>query len=231
MVGRLRITNVFGERANPASVKKPKDVLIISIAGEGKTEEIYFDGIKEKVISDIIIIERLEKIDPIDTLSHPKHVFELLMERKRRWVEYGASPDELWMVIDRDEQNVTSVQLKKIIEECSKESFNLALSNPNFELWLLLHLTEIDHYEKQMLLRNKKDRKRSKKRFLEKEIGRLSKGYKKGNLQFQKFESGISVAINRAKKMPLDNLLLIDDLGTTVCLLVDKIFKQQPLEF
>ena len=45
MASRLRIKNTFGERPVESSTRTAKSLYVISIAGEGKTEEQYFDGI------------------------------------------------------------------------------------------------------------------------------------------------------------------------------------------
>ncbi|NVO11423.1 MAG: RloB domain-containing protein [Bacteroidales bacterium] len=225
MPGRLRVKNTFGERLVESYSKETKSVYLISIAGEGKTEELYFDGIHDMVSSNIIKIERLEKHDKTDTKSHPNYVIELLDERKAQWEEHGLMPDELWMVVDRDKQNVTSDQLFSIIEKCKSEGFNLALSNPTFEFWLLLHITDIDSYDHSTLLANPKPRAKSKKRYVESEISKLISGYNKNSLRFDKFEMGIKNAIIRAQKLPTDNIELINSLGTSVCLLVEKLIK------
>jgi hypothetical protein len=46
------------------------------------------------------------------------------------------SEDELWVVIDGPEW---SKKLKQIASECKRLAYFLAVSNPTFELWLLLH--------------------------------------------------------------------------------------------
>ncbi len=46
---RLRIQKPFGERSVPSETRSPKSVYVISIAGEGKTEEQYFDGVRDLV--------------------------------------------------------------------------------------------------------------------------------------------------------------------------------------
>lgn len=225
MAGRLRIKNTFGERPVESSTRTAKSLYVISIAGEGKTEEQYFDGIYDLNRSELIRIERLEKADETDTKSHPNHVIELLDERKEYWEAHGVEPNELWMVVDRDQQNVYRNQLNEIIEKCRIEGFNLALSNPTFEFWLLLHLTSIELYDKELILSNPKATVKSKKRYLEKELSKLLGGYNKNNLHFEKFEKGIKDAVIRAKELSVDNLTIIDNLGTSVCLLVEKIIK------
>ena len=85
MAGRLRINTDFGKRAVESESKEPKEVYVISIAGEGKTEEQYFDEISKLDTNSVVKVERLEKKDEADTKSHPKHVLDLLNERKKRW--------------------------------------------------------------------------------------------------------------------------------------------------
>ena len=121
MPGRLRILNVFGQRAVPSESVPPNDVYIISVAGEGKTEEQYFDGIKSISSGNAIWIDRLEKADETDTKSHPNYVLELMEEREKYWKEFGVESNELWMVVDRDEQSVSKIQLEELIQKCHKK--------------------------------------------------------------------------------------------------------------
>ncbi len=223
MAGRLRIKNEFGKRNIESESKDTNQVYVISIAGEGKTEEQYFDGIYDLDSSDIIKIDRLQKENVEDTKSHPNYVIELLDERKEYWKEYGIEANELWMVVDRDKQNVSEEQLYAIIDKCNKEGYNLALSNPTFEFWLLLHVNNLDKYSKEDLLKNRKINK--KRRFIEKELSVILDGYSKNNLNFDKFKDGIKDAIKRAKKLPIQNEVLLKELGTSVCILVDKLVR------
>ncbi len=223
MPGRLRIINEFGKRAIEPESQNTKEVYLISIASEGKTEEQYFDGIHDLDSSEIIKVERLEKRDETDTKSHPNHVIDLLDERKEYWIEHGIEANELWMVVDRDRQNVSKEQLNSIIDKSKLEGYNLALSNPTFEFWLLLHITNLQKYSVDDLLNNEKVNKT--RRFIDKELSIILNGYNKKNLKFERFEDGINDAIIRAREMQINNENLIDELGTSVCLLVEKLIK------
>jgi chromosome segregation and condensation protein ScpB len=223
MASRLRPKNIFGERGIEQEHKSPKEVFVISIATEGKTEEQYFDYLSEMVSNGVIKIDRLIRDDEDDTKSHPMYVIELLEERIELWKEYGVEANELWMIIDRDKQNVSKKQLEQIIENCENKGFNLALSNPTFELWLLLHVTDLVKYDKNQLLENKKVTK--KRRFIDKELSDLNNGYNKSKIKFEDFSDGIQDAIRRAKELEINNYKLIENLGTSVCLLVEKVIK------
>lgn len=221
---RLRISHPFGQRSVRPDSIDPKRLYFIAIAGEGQTEYQYIQSVKDNAISlgikDSIIIEPLEPKEE-DGKSHPKYILGLLKERKQN-EDFDFDPDEMWMIIDRDKQNVKIEQLEEIISVCEAEGFNLALSNPTFELWLLLHLTSLDNYDKEELLRNKKI---NGKRLLERELTRLlEKSYKKPNIQFGQLKGGIKKAIERAKELPNDNKTLTHELGTSVSILIDKLF-------
>lgn len=231
MSSRLRVQNVFGERKVPSESIDPRSIYVIAIAGEGKTEDQYFDGIiknaRKLKIPELIQIERLDKKDDEDTKSHPKHVKDLLIERKADWEEHGFDPNELWMVVDRDPQNVSVEQLEEIIKTCQEQGFNIAISSPTFELWLLLHITDLTNYDKDVLVQNKKTGKsKGSKRFIEKELSKLLDGYNKNDIKFERFIEGIENAISRSKSIGVTNEDLIkkDSLGTTVFLLVEKLF-------
>lgn len=223
MSGRLRVSHTFGKRSVLSESIEPNTLYYIAFAGEGKTEYRYFDEIIDNAqqlgISKYIRIEPLETEDENDTQSHPKHVLGLLQERKNN-PDFGYNPHEIWMVVDRDKQNVKKEQLEEIIKICKEEKYNLALSNPTFELWLLLHLTDIDEYNSDELLKNKKT---GKKRFLQREIAKLCNGYRKTKIPFELTSERILQAIKRAKKLETDNVQLLDRLGTNVCILVEHI--------
>ncbi len=223
MERRLRIKNIFGKREMESESRHPKEVYVISIASEGKTEEQYFDGINKMISNDIVKMDRLEKMESYNRDSHPNHIIKLLDERMEYWEQYGIEPNELWMVVDRDIQNIGESQLKNIINQCQERGYNLAVSNPTFEFWLLLHLIDIDDYNKAELLENKKERTKSRKRYIDMRLSELLDGYRKKNIKFKDFAQGINKAIEQAKKLPTDNSKLLSELGTSVCLLVEKL--------
>lgn len=47
------------------------------------------------------------------------------------------SPDDIWCVLDHDNRS----NINEIIQEMGNAGFHVALSNPCFELWFLLHYT------------------------------------------------------------------------------------------
>ncbi|MBL8148426.1 MAG: RloB domain-containing protein [Blastocatellia bacterium] len=71
--------------------------------------------------------------------SAPNHILENLVKYKEIY-ELGEN-DELWLVIDVDRWG--DKKLGQVAAESNQRSFNLAVSNPCFEVWLYLHFDEI----------------------------------------------------------------------------------------
>ncbi len=206
------------ERRDFNRISGIRDPSLIVIATEGeKTEQQYFAGLKQTCTNSSKI--QLEILPPrLAGNSSPKHVLDQLSQYKN---EYGLNKyDELCMVIDRDKQSWTEAELSTVAQKCAQKQFLLALSNPAFEFWLLLHIKDIDTYtdeEKIQLLENKNQ-------YLKKEIKALLAGFNPSNLKFDQFWQHIPLAIQRAEALdtlPQDRWP--NELGSRVYLLMKKI--------
>jgi hypothetical protein len=84
--------------------------------------------------------ETLTKDIAIDVKAIGKDPCELLQKARelRDKAERKNQPyDEIWLVFDRDKVPLSTLQ--QVLKEAQAEGFNVAFSNPKFELWLLLH--------------------------------------------------------------------------------------------
>ncbi len=107
---------------------------IFILATEGaQTEPQYFSIFNNE--QSVIRIKCLQK-------GHDSSLIKVLKKMENYLKEEGLkNGDEAWLVIDRDQWN------EKQLEELSawalkKKNHGLALSNPKFEYWLLLHFEE-----------------------------------------------------------------------------------------
>lgn len=115
-----------------------RDAILFVIATEGAdTEQRYFAGLKERLHSPRIHIELISRIEPGQ--SSPEHVLRSLDEFAGEWNPRAG--DELWLVIDRDRWQPRN--LANVARECERKQYSIAVSNPCFELWLLVHLDDI----------------------------------------------------------------------------------------
>ena len=107
------------------------------IATEGaKTEPQYFNILRNLKSEQVTISmpEGKNKSDPENVLKRMKTY--LKTERLKH-------SDEAWLVVDKDQWD--DKKIDKLHEWAKqKENYGLALSNPKFEYWLLLHFKNAD---------------------------------------------------------------------------------------
>jgi len=116
----------------------PANYLIVC---EGKqTEPNYFNGLKRKINEkygnkvDVLIPNIEIKGTGMNTVSLVKYA-------EQKVNHSGKIYGQVWVVFDKDDYN--DEQFNSAIDNCS---YNVAWSNPNFELWLLSHFKKINRY-------------------------------------------------------------------------------------
>lgn len=116
----------------------PANYLIVC---EGKkTEPNYFNGLKRKINEkygnkvDVLIPNIDVKGTGMNTISLVKYTQKTVNHANK---VYG----QVWVVFDKDDYN--DEQFDSAIDNCN---YNVAWSNPNFELWLLAHFKKVNRY-------------------------------------------------------------------------------------
>lgn len=151
-----------------------------------------------------------------DTNSAPNHVFKRLKAYKN---EYLTEPgDEFWMIVDRD-----AWKLEVFREKCQDEqNFHLAITNPCFEFWLLLHCFDLAEFDPAELLENRKLGR--KRRFLDHFLNtKLEEGYDKRSILPERFltAEGLQAAIDQAQQIDQGDIMEV--LGSHNYLLLQKL--------
>jgi len=198
---------------------------IIVLAFEGnETEQIYFeDFMSDEQFNEDLIYLHLLKRPKSDTNSAPNHVFNKL--KKEAKDEYNFAPeDELWMIIDKDRWK----NIPAIIELCKKQgNMFVAVSNPCFEFWILLHVkdfTTLTEQEIQDITRNEKIT--NKKRYIDVFLGKtLDGGYNKTNPKPERYLDKIDFAISQADQLDNKHEDFPESLGSHVYKVMKKIKK------
>lgn len=123
-----------------SSSRQPRKLVLIVCEGK-KTEYFYFEAIrKSEALSNVMI-----KIEPgagqAYTLVKNAHHQRNLRAQNRDSLPF----DEVWCVMDREGINEPA-HFNKAIDFAKKEKLGLAISNPCFEYWYLLHFRETSSY-------------------------------------------------------------------------------------
>ncbi|HSN24595.1 MAG TPA: RloB family protein [Methylomicrobium sp.] len=112
--------------------RRYRKLFLIAAEGE-KTEQQYFNFFNSSEAT--IKVECLKS----GHSSSPFHV----LKRMKTWLQKNElkDSDEAWLVVDKDRW--TDEQLSELHTwSQEKENYALALSNPKFEYWLLLHFED-----------------------------------------------------------------------------------------
>lgn len=176
----------------------PRRHTILIYCGATSTEPAYFDGLRvERRNSSVTIKIRSRGIAPVALV-------EVAAEYRDR--RPGAF-DEVWCVFDVDQFDIDAA-----VREARRRKIRLAISNPCFEIWLLLHHADCSAY-----CAGYPD--------VERRLKKQVPTYDKANLDFTAFEPGIGEAINRARRLDPTGSDHQRNPSTNVWQLVEKIME------
>ncbi len=201
--------------------RKYKSLFIIATEGE-KTEEKYLTYLNfSKVINRNL--KFVEVLPAKDGESSPRSVLKRLDNFRTTNIRY--EDDQYWIMIDRDRWDIP--QLTEVAREAFQKKYNLAVSNPCFELWLLLHfvdISEFDEKQKEMIVENKKVNRNRK--YIDMQIMNICGAYNKSNPDFSKFLLLTDTAIINSEKLVIDkNERWPQYLGTHIHKLINELKK------
>ena len=132
------------QRKDFQRIEGVKSSRLIVIAAEGRaTENIYFEAMRQELCATNV---QLVVLNREDDNSNPANVHRQI---KDFMDEYNIlDDDQLWIVIDRDDWK--EKMLADIAQLCQQNSnLRFCKSNPCFELWLILHLEDIEDYSEE----------------------------------------------------------------------------------
>lgn len=205
-----------------------RDARLIVIASEGKdTERIYFKALAKEYTNPRVHVHILERSVDEQNNSSPEYVLKQLNDYKSLY-ELEAD-DELWLVIDKDRW--TEAMLSRVATECSQEvAMHMALSNPCFELWLLLHIedaTSLTPEERMLWMENRRKSKNADP-YLKVRLRQKIGSYHESSYDTLALRAHVEDAIERARaldKNPADRWP--QTLGTRVYLLAESVMNRK----
>lgn len=114
-----------------------RDTRLVVIASEDRyAVRQYFELFESRRI-------QFKFLETTDGKSAPEHVFERLEEYLD---EFDIGPeDQLWFVSDTDHwvEPGHVANLVQVVRKCRDKAIRVAISNPCFELWLLMHFADL----------------------------------------------------------------------------------------
>ncbi|WP_428664052.1 RloB family protein [Runella sp.] len=116
--------------------------LFLIVCEDENTEPAYFERFKNQIPKETIFLR------PVGTGRDAKGVVEqAIVEREKLSFEAKKEVDVVWAVFDKDDADENAAKIKRFEDAfkiAKSNNIETAYSNEAFELWLLLHLTEVD---------------------------------------------------------------------------------------
>jgi len=134
-------------------------------------------------------------------------------------VDFIDGRDVVCVIIDRDRENRSSSKCGDFISRCNESGYLPFMTNPCFEMWLLLHFEEALHIDRKDLLSDRKeDGKRYTERMLDDILLRFDPdaGYDKTCLDFGRFMHRIDDAIYNEKMFCHDIKCIRSEVGSNI---------------
>lgn len=223
---------LFSKEFNSYKLRKEEKISYkskIFIAYEGvETEAKYFNMIKNKnkdSISstvEVFPVDRLRK----DGQSHPFQVRDGLIEYYEEIIKdyFDKKIDSLWIVVDIDkhfekgDKNSSAkcfFEFLSSLETKDKIKINLALSNPSFEIWLILHYKSTKEIDLKLIKENPKisSRKTYIKSILKET---LKEDNQRNNMSTYYKYTNTAIKNSSSNDLGITNKELYEKVGTTV---------------
>lgn len=74
-------------------------------------------------------------------------------------ITFASGIDKIVLVVDRDASSFSTEQYDYVLNKCQKEGYEFLVSNPCFEFYLALHLSDCKHLDIDKLSENQIDKK------------------------------------------------------------------------
>lgn len=217
----------FGSSVYNEETVEPKKAMILSCEGNN-TEPEYFEALKEELKEHIPVLLEIEIVPKNGSGSQPKFIVEN-MDRYIEQYDLKEDYDEMWIVIDRESDEPHRKGLiEEIIPQCNEKKYQIAITNPLFEFWLLLHVDDISNHNKQNLFENKWETEAKNRRYIDKQLSEILSGFNKKAGKFPKKMitiENVKRAIAQEKQFKNNIEDILDDLGSNIGSLIQKIVK------
>jgi hypothetical protein len=121
------------------ATRKPRKTLVIFCEGE-RTEPEYLNTLKlQPSVRDVAAVDL--RVETGQGGSVPRTLVAMATEARRRAMDEDAEIDEFWCVFDVEWPR-NHPGLGEAIQQARTNGIKLAVSNPCFELWLILHFQD-----------------------------------------------------------------------------------------
>lgn len=121
------------------AIRSPRRTFLIFCEGE-RTEPEYLNALKLlPSVRDVAAVDL--RVQPRVGGSAPRNLVTMAVSARDRAIDEEAEIDEFWCIFDVEWPR-NHPGLREAIEQAQRNNIQIAVSNPCFELWLILHFQD-----------------------------------------------------------------------------------------
>jgi RloB-like protein len=121
------------------ATRSPRRTFLIFCEGE-RTEPEYINALKLlPYVRDVAAVDL--RVQTRDGGSDPRNLVSMAVSARGKAIDEEAEIDEFWCVFDVEWPR-SHPGLNEAVEEAGRNNVRVAVSNPCFELWLILHFQD-----------------------------------------------------------------------------------------
>lgn len=177
------------------------------------------DFVEDKEATVTKVTEFLAKEKPRICELIIKNIGEALNEQS---IPYAPDIDKICLVVDRDPMSFTSSQFDYVKSTCTANNVQLYISNPGFELWLLMHSSNFAMKKDDLAAKFSTMPPPEFLDHIESLLKQEFDGYNKSKLKTQPFMQAIDTAIANEKMFTESVDALKNDMGSNIGLLIQE---------
>lgn len=177
------------------------------------------DFVEDKEATVTKVTEFLAKEKPQICELIIKNIGDALNEQS---IPYAPDIDKICLVVDRDPMSFTSSQFDYVKNTCATNNVQFYISNPRFELWLLMHSSNFVTMKDDLAAKYSTMAPPEFLNHIESLLKQEFNGYNKSKLKTKPFMQAINTAVANEKAFTENIDALKNDMGTNVGLLIQR---------
>lgn len=177
------------------------------------------DFVEDKEATVTKVTEFLAKEKPRICELIIKNIGDALNEQS---IPYAPDIDKICLIVDRDPMSFTSSQFDYVKNTCATNNVQFYISNPGFELWLLMHSSNFATMKDDLAAKFSTMPPPEFLDHIESLLKQEFDGYNKSKLKTQPFMQAIDTAIANEKTFTENVDALKNDMGSNIGLLIQE---------
>jgi len=179
--------------------------------------------LNEWTIDEMInLLNNLKRVIGEEILSS-KDFLKSQLQSIKTCIDFNPEKDRVCFVLDRDYHSFQECQYDEVLQICEENGFELGITSPNFEFFLLLHISSMEEFEESIIYENKDGFTEAQMKLQMKE--KFNENYKKEKYNAEVIISNFNTFKENIQRYSTNTKDLKDKIGSSLGSIVEYILE------